>query len=176
MPADYCRPRLYGFLHSRLVGEAVSGKVYQYAAAYVLYDGQAVLIAKLHKLCHAYARGKAHHPEIAGVDLEQRHGVLVYCIFVIGKVGLVGGAKVYHHRPALGHNVWYPELAAYLHQLPPGYRHLAAPAEGGQGEHYGRRVVVYGHGRLCAGYFTEQLFKVGIPLPPRPGLKVVFEV
>jgi hypothetical protein len=75
-----------------------------------------------------------------------------------------GSAGLHHIRHAKG--------SSYFHKLAPGNNHFPALSQCVQDEHGGTGIVIGHSGRFCSGQFTEQAFKMDIPVPAAPGFNI----
>ena len=118
--------------------------------------------------------GKTLDPEVAGVDFEERCGILRYRAFVVPDVSAVGGANVHEPGPALLQNVGDAEAPADLHRLPPWNNHFQSRGQRRQPQHHRRSVVVDRQRRLSPGKLAQQRLKVRLPRtsPPRPQVQL----
>ena len=120
--------------------------------------GQLVFSSQFDQRGQFHAFGKADDHEIAGMDQEQGGGLLADSAGVIGEMGFIGRADLAEHGAAGGHDFRQAEAAADFDELPARHDDLASGGQGGQGEHGGAGVVVYGGCGFGADELLEQVF------------------
>ena len=143
------------FLGHRLVRQAERLRVQQAAAAQVVQHGNAAPAADLDQLGDGGRVGEAHHAEVAGVDEQQRTGVVADGVLEIACVGAVGGAHLHKLGAALLQDVRNAEPAADLHRLAARNDDLLSGCDGGEAQQHGGGVVVDDQGRLGAGQLAH---------------------
>ena len=124
---------------------------FQGAAAQVVQQQQPVPARDLGELCDRRRLGEAGHPEVGGVHPQQRRRTRADRRLVVRRTGAVGGPHLHHAGARQPHHVRHPERAPDLDLLTARDDDLAAPAQRGQGQQHGGRVVVHNQGRLGAG-------------------------
>ena len=97
------------------------------------------------------------------MDLEQQGRIWGNGVFIISRMGTVGGADFPEDTAALGHDIGNPEGTADLHQFTPGNHHLFAPGQGFQADQHGTGIVVDHHGTFGPADFAKDIFHVAVP-------------
>jgi hypothetical protein len=144
--------------HRRFVRQAPAGRINERAAAQVHPHRDAMPAGDLRHPGHVHAAGEAADGVVAAVDLHQHRGARADGVFIIRRMGAVGGAHLHQLRAGAGHDVGDPERAADLHQLAARHHHLAPVGQRIEHQQHRGGVVVDHRRGLGAGQLAQQVF------------------
>ena len=162
--------------HGRFIGSWSGGAAQQTSRSQIDQQRQPFAPGQPGQLRRGDGAGKAGHPIVTGMDIEQGGGIGPYGGLVVGQMGAVGGAHLHHSGAGLGNDVGHAEGAADLHLLAPADNNL--PPLGHTVEHQQHRggIVVDRQGRLAAGKGLERSLDQIEALAPAAGIQIELQV
>ena len=97
-------------------------------------------------------------------------------VLIIGQVGSVGGTHFHHGGTGAGHDVWHAKCATNFYQLTSRHNDFSPSGQCGNGEQYGRSIVVDHGCCLSTSDVTYQPFHNTVSVATPASVQVVFQI